>query len=182
MIYRGCRYALLPISTSPESVRNFTTYASPIDKLPALKKQYAEHDFVKEFQKVELPELETITEINESFRQKLFVDWLTSPAKFKDLNAKLKHLTPKVKVSKVEYIDPNDKAAIKDFEELVVAVELNKTSTIRVLVPQHLRDILFEGWEEKGMELVRLLFHYGELFDWKLGKYLQHRFAANFPN
>lgn len=170
MIYRGCRYAVLPMPLKPSTVRNFTMFASPLDVLPALKKQYAENEFVQEFLKVELPEMEAMTEINESFRQKLFADWLTSPAKFKDLNAKFKNFNQKRKVTKVEYVNPSDEDVMKRFEELVVAVPTNQTFTARVLVPEQVRSVLFEGWEGKGIELVRLLPHYGEFTNLKTWK------------
>lgn len=152
---------MLPQPISPTSVRNFTIFAAPIDGLPALKRQYAEQDFVQEFLKVELPELETITEIDESFRQKLFAEWITSPPKFKDLHNKLKTLTPKIKASKVEYIDPSSEPAMKNFDDLVITMETNKTFTARILVPKQVRNVLFDGWEDKGINLIRLLFHYG---------------------
>lgn len=51
--------------------------------------------------------------------------------------------------------------SLSTVESLLYKVEVNKTHELHVVVPQQLRQALFDGWEEKGYRFARLLYHYG---------------------
>lgn len=122
---------------------------------------------MKEFLKVELPALETIEKIDESFRQHLFAQWVMNKEKtenFDDLKTKLKSLTKETHIKYKETLDPANFVAINSkIGDLVTEIEYNQTHTARVIIPEALRQVLFKGWEEQGYDFIRLLFHYGAI-------------------
>lgn len=162
---RNCRYALVPQPVASYVVRNFTTLAYPAENLQKVKKDLKEQDYVKELLKVELPALETIEKIDESFRQHLFAQWVMNKEKtsnFDDLKTKLKSLTVQTPIKYKEALDPANFVAISNkIGDLITEVEFNSTHTAKVIVPEALRNVLFKGWEDQGYDFIRLLLHYG---------------------
>lgn len=120
---------------------------------------------MKDFLKVELPDLETITAINESFRQHLFAQWILNKddePRFKALTSKLHNLTEKHPSTQKNYLDPTNYDLVNQLGELIVDVEVNKTSKIKVAIPQDLRFALFDGWDNNGFIIIRVLYYYGK--------------------
>lgn len=116
---------------------------------------------------VELPDLDTIETLDESFRQHVFAQWIThqeDKPRYKDLQKKLHKLIPKPEKSEKQTLDPTNYDLIKStIGELITEVEYNKTQNIRIVVPEALRLALFEGWETKGINFIRILYHYCKL-------------------
>lgn len=127
-------------------------------------------DVIKTFLSVELADLDAIEELDESFRQFLFAQWILDndeKPKFKDARDKLHKLLPKNDYNEKDgkiVLDPTMLEGVKSsIGQFLTEVEYNKTYSIRVVVPEALRLALFDGWDEKGLNLVRVLYHYGEL-------------------
>lgn len=123
--------------------------------------------FVKSFSTVDLPDLETIEMIDESFRQHLFAQWLwnnENKPSFDELRTKLHKLIEKPQIKHKEVLDPTNFEQVSgSIGELISKVEVNNTHAIHVVVPEMLRQALFDGWNEKenGFNVLRLLFHFG---------------------
>lgn len=167
---RNCRYALVPQPISSSVVRNLTKLAVPLEDLPKHKAHFQSEESVKNFYKIVLPNLETIESIDESFRQHLFAQWIfnNENKRFAELRSKLNSFIEKPQFTRKEILDPSDYERVNEsIGAMITQVEVNKTHEISVVVPQALRFALFEGWNEKGFNLVRLLFHYGMLFSTK---------------
>lgn len=164
-IERNCRYALVPQPVATSVVRNYTSLALPLEDLPKLKAQLRQEDFVKDFSKIVLPDLKTIEAIDESFRQHLFAQWTLNnddSPRFIELKAKFHNLTGKPHVKRKESLDPTSYEQVNNsISSLITNVEVNKTHELHVVVPQSLRQALFDGWDEKGYSFARLLYHYG---------------------
>lgn len=164
-IKRNCRYALVPQPVSASVVRNFTTLAYPFGEIQKAKQDLKEEDYVKDFLKVELPALDTIEEIDESFRQHLFAQWVMNDKKenFQELKTKLKTFSDETVIKHKEYLDPTNFELVNaKVGDLLTEVDFNKTHAVKFVVPKALRKVLFKGWEDKGYSFVRLLSHYGE--------------------
>lgn len=137
-----------------------------MNDLPDLKSQLQRETYVQEFAKIELPE--TVEEIDESFRQLLFAHWVhNNNAEFGELKTKLHSFIEKPHVKQTKHLNPTDSAELGVVGSLLADVEFNKTSHTRFVVPEALRFALFDGWDEKGINLVRVLNHYGE-FAWRI--------------
>jgi hypothetical protein len=121
-------------------------------------------DFVKEFSKAELPPLDEITTIDENFRQRLFVEWVNdSPSgQFKQMKEKVGQLIPKREFVKWEALNPAENATRDRIADLITVMDFNKTHKVNLAVPDNLRLVLFDKWEDHGMDLVKLLFQYSE--------------------
>lgn len=123
-------------------------------------------EFVKNFLTVDIPDLETIETIDESFRQHLFTQWLwnnENKGNFGELRSKLHKLIDKPQFKGKETLDPTNYAQVSgSIGDLITKVEVNKTHAITVVVPQMLRQALFNEWDEKGYNVIRLLFHFGK--------------------
>lgn len=164
-IKRNCRYALVPQPVASSVVRNFTSLAVPLDELPKFKTHLKQQDYIKEFLKVDLPDLNTVEAIDESFRKLLFAQWVVNDnsKKFSDLKTKFQNLTGKPQFKRRESLDPTDYELVKaTVGALITDIDVNKTHGIHVLVPHDLRLALFEGWEEQGYSFARMLYHYGK--------------------
>ena len=129
------------------------------------KNQLRHEDYVKDFSKIVLPDLKTIEALDESFRQHLFAQWVLGnddAPRFTELKAKFHDLTGKPQAKRKESLDPTNYEQVKiSIPNLITDVEVNKTHELHVVVPEHLRQALFDGWEEKGYSFARLLYHYG---------------------
>lgn len=118
--------------------------------------------------KVELPALETIEQIDESFRQHLFAQWVMDDDKkedFEELKTKLKSFADNnAQFKNKENLDPTNYEYVNSkVGDLITEMDYNKTNTVRVVIPRALREVLFKGWEEKGFNFIRLLSHYGAI-------------------
>lgn len=134
--------------------------------MPKFKNHWKQQGFVKDFLKVDLPDLKTIEALDDSYRQLLFAHWVTNDnsQKFSDLKSKFQNLAEKPNFKRKESLDPTDYELVKGaVGDLITDFEFNKTHGIHVLVPHHLRLVLFSGWEEQGYGFARMLYHYGNL-------------------
>jgi hypothetical protein len=111
--------------------------------------------------KVELPALETIEELDDGFRQHLFAQWVMNK-NIDELRTKFKSFAEEPQFKHKESLDPTNADLVKSkIGDLITEMKFNDTSNIKVAIPQALRFALFNGWEEKGYEFLRLLNHYG---------------------
>ena len=165
IIKRNCRHALVPQPTAAFVVRNFTSLAATYDEIDKIRSQIKNEEPVKSFQTVTLPDLDKIEEIDESFRQHLFAEWVSkneNKPRFRELKTKLHELTPKAAMTDKIYLNPTKTDEVtKLIGELITDIKVNTTFELHVVVPQDLRFALFEGWEEMGSKFGRLLYHYG---------------------
>lgn len=123
--------------------------------------------------KVELADLETIEEIDESFRQHLFAQWImNNEPRFGELKTKLHSFIKKPHIKSAPVIlDPSKFDEVnRTIGNLITDIRVNKTHEIYVVVPEALRLALFERWEEKGYSFARMLYYYGN--EWKI--FLSH--------
>lgn len=129
--------------------------------------QFKDDDLIKTFLKVELPDLDAIETLDESFRQHVFAQWIThqeDKPRYKDLQKKLHKLIPKAGPSEKLDLNPTNYDLVKStIGELITEVEYNKTQNIKIVVPEALRLALFDGWETKGINFIRILYHYCKL-------------------
>lgn len=159
-----------PIPTASYVVRNYSTLAYKTNaQFLQAKKDFQQEDFVKDFLKVELPALETIEEIDESFRQHLFAQWVSYVDKptprFNELKTKLKSLINKKQITGTVRLNPADfKNVEKEIGEMMTEMDFNSTAKVKMVVPQDLRLVLFKDWENHGLRFVQLLYNYGEKF------------------
>lgn len=133
-----------------------------------MKAHFQNEESVKNFYKIDLPSLETIESIDQSFRHHLFAQWIfnnENKPRFAELKSKLHSFIEKPQIKRKEVLDPSDYERVNEsIGSLITEVEVNKTHEIHVVVPEALRFALFEGWNEKGFNLISLLYHYGMLF------------------
>jgi hypothetical protein len=130
--------------------------------LSKLKSQFKEEDFVKDFLKIELPS--KIDTIDDKFRQHLFAQWIVSSepkSKFQEMKAKLPDSRPSYK-TKVRLDPSKHDLVVSAIGDLITKTQVNETTSVSFVVPTALRSVLFEGWEEKGFDFVRLLLPYGK--------------------
>lgn len=112
-----------------------------------------------------MPDLDTITEIDETFRQHLFAEWLNKDNKqFNVLKSKFNELSEKQETKGFVYLDPSKTEEVKNaVGDLLTEVQFNNTHLMNVIIPKALRNALFQGWNERGNQVVRLLYPFGEL-------------------
>lgn len=142
-----------------------------MNDLPKLKTQLKSDDVIKTFLSVELVDLDAIEELDESFRQFLFAQWILDndeKPNFKDARAKLHKLLPKNDYKEKDgriILDPTTHEDVKSsIGQFLTKVDYNETYSIQVVVPEALRLALFDSWDKKGLNLVRVLYHYGKLW------------------
>lgn len=113
---------------------------------------------------MKLVDLDTIEVLDESFRQHIFAEFLKDnfdKPSYKDLRKKVREFIPKVNYKDIKGtgrvpLDPTNYESVnKTIGQYLVEVDYNKTQTIKVVVPGSIRSALFDGWEDKGMNLIK---------------------------
>ena len=145
-------------------MRNFTTFSAPYDGLKDAKAVIQKEEFFKNLQKIDLPDIANITENSEEFRKHLFAEWFNKDqSEFKELKRKFHEFHKKQKILDVIYLNPGKPETVENrLEGLVFPVQFNKSDTMKVVIPEMLKDALFEGWNDHGMKMLKLLYHYGK--------------------
>ncbi|XP_070490979.1 uncharacterized protein [Chironomus tepperi] len=161
-IWRHCRYWIQPQIVSSSVVRNFTTFSTSYDGLKDAKAAIENEEFFKTLQNVDLPDIANITENSEEFRKHLFAEWFDKDkSDFAEMKSKFQSFHKKQKVMNVIYLNPGAHEIVKKrLEGLVFPLQFNKTDTMYVVIPEMLKDALFEGWNDHGMKMLKLLYHY----------------------
>ncbi|KAL7018664.1 hypothetical protein ACKWTF_010856 [Chironomus riparius] len=161
-IWRNCRYWIQPQIVSSSVVRNFTTFQASHDDLKGIKASIMKEEFFKSLESNALPDIANITENSEEFRKHLFAEWFDKDrSEFNQLKNKFHEFHKKEKIVDVMYMNPGAHEIVKKrLGDLVFPVQFNQTDTMHVVIPKMLKDALFEGWNEHGMNMLRVLFHY----------------------
>lgn len=153
---------MIPQPIDASIIRNYTAFAA--HDVKSAKQRLLSEDFFKDFPVESLPA--EINEIDDILRQHMFAAWLNSnDEKFNKLKNKFEELDKDeiVPVTKLKYFDPSQNAeARKSFGDLIFGVEFNKTHQMHLVVPEDLKEALFDGWNDHGMTFVRVLSHYGK--------------------
>ena len=162
---RNCRHALVPVPY-PIAVstvaRNFTDLKAIGGEIPLLRKKVAEEDYIKEYMSIQLPEM--IVEIDENFLRKLFASWVKNDKQFSTLKETYKSLNPYQQSEKIKlhYINPTLLDEVNStIGDNLVSLNFNKT-LVHTVLPQTVRAALFQGWQEKGDDITRLLTLFGK--------------------
>lgn len=162
--FRNCRYALIPQPIDSSIIRNYTAFVE--SDIKKAKERLINEGFLKDFPNETLPNLNEITEISDVLKQHMFATWLNgNDGQFNKLREKFESLDvdEDVVVKKFLYVDPSQtKEANYFFGDLIFDVQFNKTHQTNLVIPEDLKEALFEGWNEHGMSLIRVLTHYGE--------------------
>lgn len=165
-LWRLCRYSLVPtILANSSAARNFTTLSlTNVTHINALKKTVGVEPFILDIIKdVELPD--PITNISNDFRLLLFAHWILDNEKdFQRLKEKYKHLVAITETSSEKsshnfmMINPTNTSAVREIigASSLPTVLVNGT-LINVIVPQGLKNALFDGWEYQPYVLPLLL-------------------------
>lgn len=135
-----------------------------------LKKKIANEEYIKGFLDSDWPQ-SNITELDESFRQQLFASWVSHDMeRFNALKAIHKNvvssnpslLALKDAGGKKErtMVNPSNTSLIEKYGGVLSPVKVNGTS-LNVIIPEGLRFVLFEGWEEKG-DIEKLLWQFSK--------------------
>lgn len=165
VLCRNCRHALVPIPypiAISTVARNFSTLNAVSGDTTLLKKKVSEEEYIQEFMNIELPEL--IEVIDENFRRKLFASWVKNDKIFSTLKETYKELDTYQlpEKLKLQYIDPTQLDAVNStIGENFVVVNFNKT-LVHLIVPQPVRSALFDRWQDKGDDMMRLLTTFGK--------------------
>lgn len=149
-----------PIAVSTVA-RNFTDLKAIGGEIPLLRKKVAEEEYIKEFLNIELPEM--IEEIDDNFRRKLFATWVRSDKLFPTLKETYKTLNTYQLPEKVklQYINPTVLDEVNStIGDNLVSLDFNKT-VVHTVLPHTVRSALFQGWQEKGEDVIRLLTLFG---------------------
>lgn len=161
---RNCRYALIPQPIDSSIIRNYTSFAA--HDVKSAKQRLLSEDFFKDFPIEKLPN--EINDTDDILRQHMFAAWLNgNDEKFTNLKNKFESLDKdeNVPVTKLKYIDPSQTAEARNFfGELIFEIEFNKTHQMPLVMPEDLKEALFDDWNNHGMSFVRILSHYGESF------------------
>ena len=157
-LWRMCRYALIPtlLANSTFVTRNFTTIAlTNSSQINSLKNQTAQEEYIGDFLNAvnDLPD--PVTEIDNTFRQALYAQWITNSSHFSRLKNIYKTISDAEQLQNgsndVKYIliDPTNATEIKrNLGAAIATVSINGTDH-NYIVPAGLKSALFDNWEEK---------------------------------
>lgn len=163
-IWRVCRYALIPKAASPYVVRNFTSFSVLADNLQNTKDSIVKENFFKDLQKNDLPDLSSITEIDNEFKKHLFAEWFDKEQKdFKALKEKFKQFQKVEKSSSFVILDQSKRNEIMNaVGSLTVEFQFDKKENLTVVIPERLHNALFDGWEKNGVLILKVLNHFAK--------------------
>lgn len=170
-MWKICRYTVSATAVGSHITRNFTTLGlTNQQNITQFKKKIAAQEFVTDFMDNDWPQ-SNITELDESFRQQLFASWVKNDMnRFHGLKAIHKNVvsnfpslvalreagTTKIRTM----VNPSNASLIEKYGGVLSPIKVNGTS-INVIVPDGLRYVLFEGWEEKR-DIEKLLWQFSK--------------------
>lgn len=171
-LWKICRYTITPTALGSHITRNFTTlgYSNPL-RVSELKKKIGGMDYITEFLDNDWPQ-SNITELDDSFRQQLFGSWVVNDVhRFQSLKAIHKNvvsINPSIGTltkaghtgSERKMVNPSNTTLIEMYGGVLTPVKVNGTS-LNVIIPDGLRYVLFEGWEEKP-DIEKLLWQFSK--------------------
>ena len=165
---RMCRFGLLPlVMANSSAARNFTTLAkiNP-NELSKLMSKISSQDYISEFMKEKLPV--PIEEMDDNFRRHLFAYWVDG--KFNDFTSlkevynKLSTADHHAKATKRHFLDPTNVTSINATVGAALSVVVIDGKRTNVIVPEQLRQVLFDRWEDRD-QVVHLLWAFSKAMD-----------------
>lgn len=169
--WKICRYTVTPTALGSHITRNFTTlgYSNPV-RINEVKKKIAGSDYIAEFLEQDWPQT-NITELDNSFRQQLFASWVTHDInRFEGLkaihksvlasNPSIGALTRAGTLGERRMVNPSNTSLIEMYGGVMSPVSVNGTS-LNVIIPNGLRYVLFDGWEERP-DVEKLLWQFSK--------------------
>uniref|UniRef100_A0A1B0GPV7 Uncharacterized protein n=1 Tax=Phlebotomus papatasi TaxID=29031 RepID=A0A1B0GPV7_PHLPP len=176
-LWRICRYGLVPfVLANSTAARNFTTLAFVnATQVNQLKKTIAQTDFVEQMLSEELPD--PITEIDDNLRRHLFAQWVSNEKQnFNILKTIFKTLEfngtedghPVSKTRAMMMLNPTNVSALKEtIGGALSPVQVNG-SYVNVIVPERLRNALYDGWEDTP-KVIHLLWSFAKDMEIPIG-------------
>ncbi|XP_059612967.1 uncharacterized protein LOC132259376 isoform X2 [Phlebotomus argentipes] len=177
-LWRICRYGLVPfVLANSTAARNFTTLAYVnATQINQLKKTIAREEYVEEMLAEELPD--PIAEIDDNLRRHLFGQWvrgnkigfdvLKTTFKTLEFNGTEDGQTAGRGRSGMVMLNPTNVSALNEtIGGALSTVQVNETY-VNVIVPERLRNALFDGWEDKS-KVIHLLWSFARDMEIPLG-------------
>ncbi|GAB0100551.1 uncharacterized protein DMENIID0001_166060 [Sergentomyia squamirostris] len=176
-LWRICRFGLVPFAlANSTAARNFTTLAYVnATQINQLKKTLSETDFVQEMLNDDLPD--PVEEIDDNLRKHLFAQWVRNNRDtFDDLKTTFKTLefngTDEVQLANrragMVMINPTNVSALNETIGAALSTIPINGSYVNVIVPERLRNALFEGWEDKP-KIIHLLWSFAKDMEIPIG-------------
>ena len=170
-LWRICRNSLVPLILAQSSAaRNFTTLS--LNNLTLISQLKSQESKTAYFQTaIENFDLnEPINEIDDNFRRALFAHWLKNDSHFSDLKSQFHKLVAKNQVqeevaqtrhevvsatgnSNLMLLNPMNVSAVKETIGAALSTIFVNGTYVNVIVPEALRNALFNDWEEKSSVL-----------------------------
>lgn len=164
---------MTPAALGSHINRNFTTlgYSNPVKVSEIKKRIIGNSDYIADFMGNDWPQ-SNITELDNSFRQQLFASWVSNDMnRFDALKAIHKNILTinphigsptKAGVSgERKMVNPSNTSLIEMYGGVLTPVKINATTSLNVIIPDGLRYVLFEGWEEKP-DIEKLLWQFSK--------------------
>lgn len=170
-LWKICRYTITPTALGSHIARNFTTLGlSNPAKINELKKRIAHSDFIVDFLAHDFPQ-SNITELDDPFRQQLFASWVSDDAnrfdQLKAIHTNVLQNNPSIgslaragMPGERRMVNPSNTSLIEMYGGVLTPVKVNGTS-FNVIIPDGLRHVLFEGWEERA-DVEKLLWQFSK--------------------
>lgn len=160
-----CRYSVIPlVMANSSAARNFTTLArTNPEELTKLMSKIGQTEYINEFLEEKLPR--PIDEIDDNFRRHLFGYWVKG--KYNDFNDlkneyyRLWTAENPPKVVKQHILDPTNVTAVNVTVGAALSVVVIEGKRTNVIVPEQLRQVLFDRWEDRD-QVVHLLWAFSK--------------------
>lgn len=172
-LWKICRYTVTPVALGSHITRNFTTlgYSNPVKVSEYKKRIISNSDYIADFMANDWPQ-SNITELDNSFRQQLFASWVSNDMnRFEALKAIHKNIltnnpnigspTKAGVPGERKMVNPSNISLIEMYGGVLTPVKINATTSLNVIIPDGLRYVLFEGWEEKP-DIEKLLWQFSK--------------------
>jgi hypothetical protein len=174
--HRNCRYALAPkpIPDAYAVVRNFTTIIPQQQRFAEYKHNLTRFERVQEILNKTYDD--DVDEIDENFKENLFAKWMKLPEekdKFTALKKKLKSKVEKPKYNSVKIVinsAPNCPSMTASMQNIIT--KKCEEHGLTMAVPYHIRDVLFDGWQQLGRDFIQLLSSYVKSLELDEGLYV----------
>lgn len=153
-LWKRCRNVIEPKALSHSEVFRNLSYVSLTNssKIAALKQKTAVYTILDDLIKEPLPE--NITEIDDNFKQHLFVNWVRDTSQFPELKRIFKNITSQPvymhkKKLKPIMLDPrSNKTALEQIDGVyATTVSFNDTFT-NIVYSEDLHNALFTNWDD----------------------------------
>lgn len=120
--------------------------------------------------------LEEIKDIDDNFKRVLFAEWIEGNDKnFQSMRKKLQEKIESQSFTKkiiLENTIMNNDNITKMIGDLITPVKLNDTTKLNVAIPSQVRNVLFDDWEELGIDFVRILSQYTKNLELDINLYV----------